>query len=503
MQDARDLGVIISAQASLIVVETHDEKAALELLQRVACDQQKPLLRWTVTDGLRASHFGLQLEQDGELTEPEQVLRHIRDRAHPGIYMLCDFHPWIEDQPKNVRLLKDIALKHDQGAVTLVLVSHQLNLPPELVRLAAKFSLSLASEGEILAMVKDEARKWAVKNQGNKVRADGATINRLARALRGLSHGEVRRLVKTAIYDDGAITDSDIPEINTAKFRLMDMEAVLTYSYEVEDFNHIGGMENLKNWLSLRKDAFFNVGTKIKMDTPKGVLLLGVQGGGKSLAAKAVAGLWGLPMLRLDVGALYNKFYGETERNLREALQLADQMSPCVLWLDEIEKAISSGDNDAGVSQRVLGTLLTWMQERKTSVFMVATANDISRLPAELLRKGRFDEIFFVDLPSAEVRREIFAIHLGKRDCDTSHFDLDALAAASEGFSGAEIEQAVVAALYSGLATSAGAPDAKNMPLTTESIVAEVMATAPLSAVMAEKLHGLRNWAAERNVRTV
>jgi SpoVK/Ycf46/Vps4 family AAA+-type ATPase len=503
MQDARDLGVIISAQAPLIVVETHDEKSALELLQRVARDQQKALLRWTVTDGLKASHFGLQLEQDGEFADPEQVLRHIRDRAPPGIYMLCDFHPWIEDQPRTVRLLKDIALKHDQGLVTLVLVSHQLSLPPELSRLAAKFSLSLATNGEILAIVKEEARLWAAKNNGNKVRTDSNAISRLAATLRGLSSGEVRRLVRTAIYDDGAITDSDIPEINTAKFRLMDMEGVLTYSYEVEDFNSVGGMENLKGWLNLRKGAFLDTDSSIAVDRPKGVLLLGVQGGGKSLAAKAVAGLWGLPMLRLDVGALYNKFYGETERNLREALQLADQMSPCVLWVDEIEKAISSGDNDGGVSQRVLGTLLTWMQERKTSVFMVATANDISRLPAELLRKGRFDEIFFVDLPDADVRKDIFAIHLARRDFDASRFDLEALAAASEGFSGAEIEQAVVASLYSGSMSSGAAFDAEETPLTTEAVVAELMATTPLSTVMAEKLNGLRNWAAERNVRSV
>lgn len=495
MQDARDLSIIISSQVPLVVVETHDEKAALELLRRVAREQEKSLYSWTVTEGLQSARFGLQLEQESQLTDPQQMLQHIKMRGEPGIYMLCDLHPWLEDQPKNVRLLKDIALKNEHGPITVLLVSYSLRLPPELSRFSARFSLALPGEAEILSLVKEEARKWASRNDGQKVRADTETLARLAATLKGLSHAEVRRLAKTAIYDDGAITDRDIPQINQAKFRLMDMEGVLSYSYEVEDFNNLGGMENLKQWLDLRQKAFNSPEQDKKKDTPKGIMLLGVQGGGKSLAAKAVAGLWGLPMLRLDMGALYNKYHGETERNLREALQLADQMSPCVLWVDEIEKGISSDDSDGGVSQRVLGTLLTWMQERKSQVFMVATANDISRLPPELLRKGRFDEIFFVDLPDQETRKAIFSIHLGRRDLDPATFNLDELAVASEGFSGAEIEQAIVSALYSALAHDA--------EVNSQRILAEIAATAPLSAVMAEKLEWLRSWAAERNVRSV
>jgi hypothetical protein len=492
MQDAHDLAVIIAAQVPLVAVETHDEKSALELLQRVAREQEKALYRWTITDGLQTARFGLQLENESQFAEAEAVLNHLKTRAQPGIYMLCDLHPWLEDYPKNIRLLKDIALKNEHGPVTLVLVSHALRLPPELKRFSARFSLSLPGEAEILALVKEEARKWAGRNNGLKVRADSAALTALASTLRGLTHGEVRRLAKTAIYDDGAITARDIPGINKAKFRLMDMDGVLSYSYESEDFSNLGGMANLQQWLVLRREAFTKDG---KGDIPKGLLMLGVQGGGKSLAAKAVAGCWGLPMLRLDVGALYNKYHGETERNLREALQLADQMSPCVLWVDEIEKAIAGSDGDSGLSQRVLGTLLTWMQERQSRVFMVATANDIARLPPELLRKGRFDEIFFVDLPDAATRETIFAIHLAKRELDAKAFDLSALASASEGFSGAEIEQAVVSALYSASAEASG--------MDTARIVREVMATAPLSAVMAEKLDDLRLWAAERNLRPV
>ena len=491
MQDARDLAVIVAAQIPLIAVDTHDENGALDLLRRVAREQEKSLFRWSITDGLQNARFGLRLEAPADYAEADAVLRHLKERAEPGIYALCDLHPWLADNPTNVRLLKDIALKNEHGPVTLVLISHRLTLPPELSRYAAHFHLALPAPGEILSLIKEEARRWSGKHNGEKVRTASSALVQLAATLRGLSRGEVRRLARTAIYDDGAITECDIPEINQAKFRLMDMEGVLSYAYETEDMENLGGMDNLKQWLALRRDVFH--GVRDVADVPRGILLLGVQGGGKSLAAKAVAGLWQLPMLRLDMGALYNKYYGETERNLRETLRLADRMSPCVLWVDEIEKGASAGSGaDSGLSQRVLGTLLTWMQERQSRVFMVATANDISRLPPELMRKGRFDEIFFVDLPDHDTRKIILTIHLSKRDLDPAGFDLDALAAASDGFSGAEIEQAIVSGCYSAMSSSG--------ELNSDALLAELSATSPLSVVMAEKLDGLRAWARQRNL---
>jgi len=498
MQDAQDLAVIISAQVPIIVVETFDEKSAQDLLLRVAREKEKTLYRWTVTDGLQAAGFGLQIENDVEYAEADVVLEYLKTRAGPGIYMLCDMHPWLQDNPKAVRLLKDFAMKNDHGPSTLVLVSHRFELPPELSRYSARFSLSLPSEMEILSLVREEARKWGSRHNGQKVRASNRALSGLAATLKGLSHTEVRRLARTAIYDDGAVTEDDIPEINKAKFQLMGMDGVLSYSFESEDFSNLGGMENLKQWLHQRQDAFL-FPDKSALDTPKGMLLLGVQGGGKSLAAKAVAGLWQIPMLRLDMGALYNKYYGETERNLRDALSLADQMSPCVLWVDEIEKAITSSEADSGLSQRVLGTLLTWMQERTSQVFMVATSNDVSRLPPELLRKGRFDDLFFVDLPNEATRASIFSIHFAKRDLALENFDIPALAAASEGFSGAEVEQAIVSALYG----ASNQPAEGQVPLATDSVMEEILATAPLSQVMVEKVETLRAWAVERNVRSV
>ena len=228
------------------------------------------------------------------------------------------------------------------------------------------------------------------------------------------------------------------------------------------------------------------------LDRPKGVLLLGVQGCGKSLAAKAVAGVWGLPLLRFDLGAMYNKFHGETERNLRETLKSSETMAPCVLWIDEIEKALSSSDSDNGTSKRVLGSLLTWMAENENKVFIVATANDIEALPPELVRKGRLDEIFFVDLPNMKTRMKIFEIHLDKRDEDPVHFDIALMAKKADGFSGAEIEQAVVSALYTA--------HTQDRPLTDKDIFGELEMTRPLSIVMKEKIDYLRQWASERTV---
>jgi SpoVK/Ycf46/Vps4 family AAA+-type ATPase len=265
---------------------------------------------------------------------------------------------------------------------------------------------------------------------------------------------------------------------------------IVSFEHDTATFAEVAGLDNLKAWIDRRRAAFLGGGTG--RDRPRGMLLLGVQGGGKSLAPKAVAGRFGVPLLRVDFAALYDKYIGQTEKNLRRALQTADLMAPCVLWMDEIEKGLAGGGGDDGVSQRVMGTLLTWMAERTGAVFIVATANDISRLPPELVRKGRLDELFFVDLPGPEVRARIFEIHLRSRGQDPQQFDLDRLAAASDGFSGAGIEQAVVSALY--------ASQAQMAPLTTDSIVAEIARTQPLAVVMDAQIEALRAWARQRTV---
>lgn len=485
--DIHDLGLVLDSKVRLIVIESWDERRVLETLAGLAIRRGLGYLTWTVSDGLR--QLGTVERADGpEICEPETVLKLIKHDRQPNLYILCDFHPFLDDQPKLVRLLKDVALAEGAERPTLILVSHALKLPAEVQRYSARFSLALPSEEELLAIVRDEAARWSEGNQGARVRTDNRTLQQIVKNLRGLTHGEARLMARNVICDDGAITQDDVPELNRSKFRLLDLDGVLGFEYDTARFADVGGLRNLKRWLGERQSSFLGGGR----DLPKGMMLVGVQGGGKSLAAKAVAGLWGLPLLRLDFACLYNKYFGETERNLREALQLAEQMSPCVLWMDEIEKGLASGDHDGGVSQRVLGTLLTWMAERTAPVFMVATANVIERLPPELIRKGRFDEVFFIDLPSAEVRAEIFAIHLARRELDATAFDLARLASVSDGFSGAEIEQVVVSALY--------AAQARQRTVDQELLEEAANATAPLSVVMAEEVNALREWARGRAV---
>jgi SpoVK/Ycf46/Vps4 family AAA+-type ATPase len=488
VKDLKDLRLLIESRYPLIVLETWEEPRAMDLLRRIGMADALPVSGWTITEGLKR----LELADTSpwpDTSSPEQVLQHIRRTREPGIYVLCDFHPFLSDEPKVIRLLKEIALHHDSVPHTVVLISHELAVPVEIRRFCASFSLSLPDDNQLRAIIQEEARRWQ-QQSGQRVTARGDVVRRMVANLRGLTKADARRLARGAIVDDSAICETDLPEINRARFELLDMESVLSFEYDTARFSDVGGLHGLKAWLARRRDAFVAGGDN--RDSPRGILLLGVQGGGKSLAAKAVAGLWHLPLLRLDMGAVYNKFFGESERNIRDALTLAETMAPCVLWIDEIEKGIASGDNDGGTSRRVLGTLLTWMAERKAPVFLVATANKIDDLPPELIRKGRMDEIFFVDLPCTDVRQEIFQIHLRLRDQDASRFDTALLADASDGFTGAEIEQAIVSALYNARA--------RNLTLSTALVLEEIGSTVPLSVTMAEHIAALRHWCQGRAV---
>jgi len=485
--DIRDLQLVLDAKVRLVAIESWDELRVLETLTSVAVQRGTSLVVWSITEGMRRMDFkGSRIESAHEV---EAALRYVKADLQDGMYVFFDLHPYWQDNPLIVRLIKDIAIAEGVHKPTLILVSHALKLPVEVQRYAARFNLALPSEDELLAIVREEAANWSQKNRGVRVRSDTKTMQQVVKNLRGLSHADARILARSIICDDGAITQEDLPELNKAKFQLLDLDDVLTYEADVARFADVGGLVNLKRWLAERQAAFM---ANNMQDMPKGVLLLGAQGSGKSLAAKAVAGLWGLPLLRLDFATLYNKFFGETERNLREALALAERMSPCVLWMDELEKGLATGELDGGVSQRILGTLLTWMAERKTPVFVVATANVIKRLPPELMRKGRFDEIFFVDLPEPKVREEIFRIHLERREQALQYFNLPELAMLTEGYSGAEIEQAVVSALY--------AAQARQVDVGQQLLVEMLQRTVPLAVLMAEELTALRNWAANRTV---
>ena len=493
MDRQRDLELILRSRMPIVVIETRDELRMLDLLKTITItrvsDAYVPLFRWTITDGLQ--RLDISLEPQLHNAEPTDVLKHIRAVKKPGVYVLLDFHPYLED-PVHVRLLKDICIQFDNAPRTLVLISHRIKLPTELEGFSARFDMALPTESEREEIVKRVAATWTEEHPGSQVQYDPKAYKMLIKNLAGLTDRDTKQLAHNAIYVDGAITKSDLPTVMKAKYELLNRGGILHYEYDTARFGDIGGLRNLKEWLAHRKGAFMQSSAASHLDTPKGILLIGVQGCGKSVAAKAIAAAYGTPLLRLDFANLYDKYHGETERNLRESLKTANVMAPCVLWIDEIEKGLAGRGGETGTTQRVLGSFLTWMAEKEELIFVVATANDITSLPPELVRKGRFDEIFFIDLPRAEIRQSIISIHLKNRAQKVEEFDLSKIAESTNGFSGAEIEQMIVSALY--------AAHAHRQPLNTSHILSEAARTRPLSVVMAERIATLRTWAKGRTV---
>jgi AAA+ superfamily predicted ATPase len=484
----RDLEAIIRSRTPLIAMESNEEPQIVRMVREIAKKFQIKAFRWTVTEGLQAFEPCDQPLQS--VTKSQEVLSYIKNSSNNCVFVLLDFHPYLDDAV-HVRYLKDIALTYPKHFSTVALVGFALKIPEELAPFTARFRLPLPSPAELRAIVYDAAGEWGAEHGKRDVQTTNKAIDLLVRNLVGLTATDARRLAYKAIKDDGVISESEMPEVMRAKYELLERDSVLSFEYETAQFSEIGGMQRLREWLNVRKDFFLD-DADMRLDPPSGVLLLGVQGCGKSLVAKATAAIFGVPLLRLDFGVLYNKYYGETERNLRKAFETAEVMSPCVLWMDEIEKGVAVQTDDDGLSRRMLGTFLTWMSERKKPVFVVATANDIVRLPPELVRKGRFDEIFFVDLPSPQNRRGILRIHLFKRSLDPAQFDLEALVEATKGFSGSEIEQAIVSAMYTARA--------QKHTLTQQNLIAEIQQTRPLSVVMAEKVQETRDWASSRTV---
>ena len=487
MPDQKDLELLILGHTPILQIESHEEKRALNLLVRIAVDNSLPVFQWSVTEGLKRLDIDLGVQRHN--AEPSDVLAHIKSSNKDGVYVLLDFDPYV-NEPTNTRYIKEIAMKFDGTRNKLVFISHQIKMPVSLNHSIVRFDLSLPNEDALSYMVSEEALNWQ-RESGQKVSLEKKAVARMVSNLKGLTFKDSRHLIRNAIVHDNAITESDVSEVMHAKYQLLNRDDVISFEYDTARFGDVGGMGKLKQWLHQREKFFHGESNVQGIDAPKGLLLLGVQGCGKSLAAKAIAGIWNVPLLRFDFGALYDKFIGESEKNLRASLKTAEVMSPCVLWIDEIEKGISGG-NDDGTSKRILGALLTWLAENKSHVFVVATANNIEDLPPELIRKGRLDEIFFVDLPAEEIRKQIYAIHLEKREVSTTAVNLDEVARASEGFSGAEIEQVVVSALYT--------IHAEEEQMNTQYLLDGIKATRPLSVVMAEQIEQLREWAAERTV---
>jgi SpoVK/Ycf46/Vps4 family AAA+-type ATPase len=471
-------------------VETSEELRFSGLLEQVAEELGIPLYVWSVTTGL--GRFGGAPLYNSD--QPEQALTNIGTIQGDAIFLLKDFCRYC-DNDRISRRLRDLADGFRTARRSIVLLGAAIQLPPELEADAVAFQLGLPSMDELVSGVKATLAELN-RTQGIATSLDATGVGQLAKNLAGLSEDDALRVLRQSLLARRKADVGLLDDVLEAKRHAMHTGGLLETIKRDASFADVAGLERLREWIGKRKSALTPEGQRFGLVPPKGVLITGVQGCGKSLAARAVAGEWGYELARLDAGALYDKFVGESEKRLKKALDVAQKLSPVVLWIDEIEKAFasagSSGDADAGLSQRLLATLLTWMQDRESGVFLAATSNNITILPPEMLRKGRFDEIFFVDLPSVASRTALFALHIRKRGRDTTGFDLAKLAGASDGFSGAEIEQVIAAGLY----TAFG----QKQQLSTEILLAEIQSTQPLSVTRAEEITAIRGWAKSRAV---
>jgi ATP-dependent 26S proteasome regulatory subunit len=484
-----ELRLLINSRNPIISVETTQEDRLAHILLAISIELCVPLFTWSVTAGL-AKISGAPLYHTDQ---PEQALANIAEIQGDGI-VLKDFARYC-DNDKISRRLRDLADKFRTARRSIVISAASLQLPPELRGDAAPFQLGLPGADDLLRCV-NQVLAEAARDQHIPSSLDAASMAQLSKNLIGLTEEEAVRTLRKCVLGRGKADAALLDEVLDAKREALRAEGLLETVRRDSSFTDVAGLKHLREWFEKRRSALTPEGQRFGLVAPKGVLITGVQGCGKSLAARAVAGEWGVELARLDAGSLYDKYVGESEKRLHKALELAQKLAPMVLWIDEIEKAFASagtsGDADAGLSQRLLATLLTWMQEREGGVFLAATSNNITALPPEMLRKGRFDEIFFVDLPQADVRAALFALHLKKRGRDVAAFDVAKLAAASDGFSGAEIEQAIAAGLYTAFS--------QKQQLSTEILLAEIRATQPLSVARSEEVQAIRAWAKSRAV---
>lgn len=493
MTDVQRLLKLLRGGHRFLFIPTTEERHALGILTLAAIELGMDALNWSASHGLRdATLAGAPPIPDTQ--HPAAACFHLTTIQKPTLITLCDIISHLKDD-RTLRVLREAIDASARSGSILVLLDHSSDIPPVLRAYATPFDLSFPSDEELEKMIRATVREL-IAGQQIRVELTRRDLETLVRNLHGLSLRQARQIV-CDVAADGLLNAADVNSALAAKRRLLENTGALEYVESPVSLDEIGGLRNLKSWLTARLGTLSSDAVEFGISPPRGVLMLGVQGAGKSLSAKAVATAWQRPLLRLDAGALYDRYIGESEKRLRESLRLTEAMAPVILWIDEIEKAFASSSgsgsgSDGGLSKRMFGTLLTWMQEHRSPVFLIATANDISALPPELLRKGRFDEIFFVDLPPDDARRQIFAIHLKKRKRDPAHFDLPKLAAESNGFSGAEIEQAIASALIDAFSSKS--------TLTTDTLLSKLRNSPPLSVTMAERINDLRLWSKSRCV---
>jgi SpoVK/Ycf46/Vps4 family AAA+-type ATPase len=427
--------------------------------------------------------------------EPVQALANMESMTIEAVFILKDFHRHMDD-PVVVRRLRDVGQKFSANRRTVIITSPELAVPAELSTLVEYFDLPLPDRERLRDIVHDTYTRLA-KTYTLKLQLDAGGVDAIAANLRGLTEEEADRAISQALVTRYALCPETVTDVLEAKKQLLRHSGMLEFVEASDTMTSVGGLENLKHWLGQRRGAWEDSARAFGLEPPHGVIILGVQGCGKSLCARAVAGEWKLPLVKFDTSAVYDKYIGETEKRIRKVFQVAEGLAPCVLWIDELEKVFAgsgpdSASADAGVSSRLLASFLSWMQDRKSPVFVAATCNNVTVLPPELIRKGRFDELFFVDLPNQAERRQIFSIQLTKRKRNPAEFDLEAAATAAKGYSGAEIDAAVQGALY--------AAYSEKKPLTTQLLLDALAQTVPLSTTRAEEINELREWAQTRAV---
>ena len=553
MPDSLDrLKVLINSSTPIIVMETSEEMRAVSMVRAACSALNMATFEWSIADGLQRSGSAVPVEspasplqshnlptgvwsqarvpqartalspgsgESDRLTrammsamgadasaaatggsiynthEPAQALANMESMTVEAVFLLKDFHRHMDD-PVVVRRLRDVGQKFSANRRTVIITAPEITVPAELTTLVEYFDLPLPDRDRLHDIIRDTFTRLS-KTYTLKLQLDAGGVDAMSANLRGLTEEEAERAISQALVTRYALCPETVTDVLEAKKQLLRHSGMLEFIDASDNMSAIGGLENLKHWLQQRAGAWEDSAREFGLEPPHGVIILGVQGCGKSLCARAVAGEWKLPLVKFDTSAVYDKYIGETEKRIRKVFQVAEGLAPCVLWIDELEKVFAgsgpdSASADAGVSSRLLAAFLSWMQDRKAPVFVAATCNNVTVLPPELIRKGRFDELFFVDLPNQGERRQIFSIQLAKRKRNPADFDLDKVSQAAEGYSGAEIDAAIQGALYGAFS--------EKKPLTTQSLLDALAQTVPLSTTRAEEIAELRDWANTRAV---
>lgn len=490
-----ELETLIRARYPLLYIVSWEEQRVTAEVTRIATKLGKGVFEWSVNTGLVASGTSLQAKKnrDTATQDPLVAMDKAVEHVDPALYVFKDFHPFLKGQNMSViRKMREVAFSLKSTFKTIILVSPMIEMPHELEKDLTLIDFDLPKQQHFKALL-ERILEEVKDNPKLSIKITPALKEQIVHALLGLTLNEAENVLARALVQDRGLSEQSLEVINHEKKQIIRKNGLLEYYDAKESMDSVGGLDQLKDWLLKRKIVFTNQARDFGLPAPRGILLLGVQGCGKSLMAKTISTLWKLPMLRFDVGRVFGSLVGSSEQNMRMAIQIAESVSPIIFWIDEIDKAFrgSRGSStDSGTSSRVFSTFLTWMSEKKHPVFVVATANDVTSLPPELLRKGRFDEIFFVDLPSQQEREAIFRIHLTRRKLNPQNFDLSQLSSEASGFSGAEIEEAIVSSMFDAFY--------EKQPLSTERLLASIGQTVPLSKIMSEDVETLRQWASNR-----